>query len=292
MHVRFTEDCISTSLHFGATDEYRIIQEDEFRAIRTYGTASGMGQGEFKDCVMKNPMNQLHLQPTTYDLFDAYDLAFRPTSSTFAILSELYMANARLPPSQRRRFDNVPGFQGAPHILEIRNNFQEDIFLKHPITGEVTIHQHPYSNLPLFYPRTAHPVATSHNAFNFLLHTFSAMRFKDNLCIAIRECEKACNAMERSLAQVSAGVEKPLPQEAQPSSRKRTASCDQDAPCTKRAKRSVGCQEMLDTARADAIAKTPLVARTTAALPSRKRKAPCEQDGPCIKRTRRNPVST
>ncbi|KIY60824.1 hypothetical protein CYLTODRAFT_482384, partial [Cylindrobasidium torrendii FP15055 ss-10] len=180
--------------------------------IRTYGTASGMESEEFQDRIAKDPTNQLHLQPTTYSLFNAYDLAFRPNPSTSALLSKLYTSNVRLPPSQRRRVDD------------------------------------------------------------FLGHSFSAMRYRDILCIAISECEKACKAMERSFAQTGASAEKPSPAEITTLSRKRKASCDQDVTCVKRSKCNVGCQEMLDAAWADVIARKPLVAaRTTAALPSRKR---------------------
>ncbi|KIY64251.1 hypothetical protein CYLTODRAFT_493267 [Cylindrobasidium torrendii FP15055 ss-10] len=286
MYAKFTEDCISTSPLFGATKKFRIVVEGEMLVIRTYGTASGMEPGEFKDRVAKDPMNQLHLQSATHDLFDACELALRPTSSTVAVLSELYMSNTRLPPSQRRRFDNVTELQSAPHTLEIRKTFNADLFLKHPITGEVTIHQRPYANLPLFYPRTAHPITTSHNAFNFLVNTFSGFWYNDSLCVALSECEDACNALEHSLAQVSTGGKKPpAPQVKATRSSKRKTPSDQGAPCAKRVKRNAGC--LLDAARSDVSTRKTLAVPTVATFPSRKRKAPCEQDGPHSKRTRR-----
>ncbi|KIY64249.1 hypothetical protein CYLTODRAFT_425381 [Cylindrobasidium torrendii FP15055 ss-10] len=281
MHVRYTEDCISTSLSFGATTAYKIIGTGENRAIRTHGRLSGIGTEEFRDRIDKDSMNQLHLQPTTHHLFRTYKLALRPTPSSLTALSDLYMSNARLPPLYRRRFDDVTELHGAPHTLEVRKGLEVDLFLKHPVTGEITVHQRPYANLPLFYPRTAHPVATNHNAFSFLVAAWSGMWILDSLCVAIRECEKVCNATERSFGKVGAGAEKSAHQETKTLVRKRKASGDQDAPCTKHFK----CQEMLDAAQADAIARQTLAAPIVATLPSRQRKALC-QDGPHSKRTR------
>lgn len=45
---------------------------------------------------------------------------------------------------------------------------QDDIFLKHPITGEITVHQHPYGDMPRFRMKTAHPSLVAANTSYFL----------------------------------------------------------------------------------------------------------------------------
>ncbi|KIY65550.1 hypothetical protein CYLTODRAFT_492248 [Cylindrobasidium torrendii FP15055 ss-10] len=89
--------------------------------------------------------------------------------------------------SERRRFDEVPELQqDYEYTLEIIPRFQKDIFLKHPLTGAVTIHQHPYNDMPRFRLLTAHPSLVSVAAERHLYHFTSGPRLRDPLTTLAR----------------------------------------------------------------------------------------------------------
>lgn len=54
------------------------------------------------------------------------------------------------------------------YTLEMSPNTQSPVFTKHPVTGEVTIHEYPYHRLPPFELRSAHPVLVSLKSYRQL----------------------------------------------------------------------------------------------------------------------------
>ncbi|KIY64246.1 hypothetical protein CYLTODRAFT_413464 [Cylindrobasidium torrendii FP15055 ss-10] len=232
--------------------------------------------------VLKDPVTLLH----------EFKLAFRPVPSTIAVLSELFLSNIRLPFAQRRRFDSMPELHDAPHTLEVRNrlagsDLPSGLFLKHPITSEITVHPYPHANLPPFHLRTAHPITSSHNAFNFLLYS-GGSRFTEKLYQDICECERATDVLERELALTKALSKKRPPPEAKVvPRRKRNAPSEYwgtPAYSTRARRKEEAAGIYRFGPDDDANAKKPSIA-----APSRKRKAePCNQDVPRSKRTKRN----
>ncbi|KIY67971.1 hypothetical protein CYLTODRAFT_453934 [Cylindrobasidium torrendii FP15055 ss-10] len=54
------------------------------------------------------------------------------------------------PISERKRFDEVPHLQTSTYTLGVDPYFKKDLFTRHPLTGKVTRHRHPYTALPKF----------------------------------------------------------------------------------------------------------------------------------------------
>ncbi|KIY65536.1 hypothetical protein CYLTODRAFT_492234 [Cylindrobasidium torrendii FP15055 ss-10] len=163
MTVIYTEDCISLSPLFASTlSAKKLVDPGQNRIICTLEGATGLNIGEMIT-KMDQPINLLHLaSKPVVQAFALSLLAFRPPPHTIALLQELYEHNARCPMSERRRFDEVPELrQDCEYTLQMFPGFQKDIFLKHPETGAITTHQHPYSDLPCFRLLTAHPTLVS-----------------------------------------------------------------------------------------------------------------------------------
>lgn len=104
--------------------------------------------------------------------FSRATLSFRPPLHILESLWQLYQHNDKCPLSERQRFDEarsllvahrdtyialqLPGLQNCTYTLEITPTFRDDIYLKHPVTGKIDLHQYPYGDLPRFRLRTAH----------------------------------------------------------------------------------------------------------------------------------------
>ncbi|KIY61917.1 hypothetical protein CYLTODRAFT_494981 [Cylindrobasidium torrendii FP15055 ss-10] len=162
MPAIYTEDCISFSPFFPSASAEKIVHPGHILAFRSHEGAAGMKIGEMFE-KMDQPINLLHLtSKPVAQAFALSALAFRPPPNTIALLQDLYRHNANCSMADRRRFDETPELrQDCEYALRILPRFQKDIFLKHPVTGKVTIHQHPYGDLPRFRLLTAHPSLVS-----------------------------------------------------------------------------------------------------------------------------------
>ncbi|KIY65541.1 hypothetical protein CYLTODRAFT_424259 [Cylindrobasidium torrendii FP15055 ss-10] len=162
MSMLYTEACISFSLSFPNASAEHLVEPNDLLDFRSHEGAAGMNIGEMLE-TMDQPINLLHLtSELVIEAFAFSDLAFRPAPNAIALLQELYEHNVKRPISERRRFDEVPELQqNCEYTLQILPELQRDIFLKHPVTGAVTIHQHPYGDMPRFRLLTAHPSLVS-----------------------------------------------------------------------------------------------------------------------------------
>ncbi|KIY61050.1 hypothetical protein CYLTODRAFT_460179 [Cylindrobasidium torrendii FP15055 ss-10] len=160
MSAIYTENCISLSSFCPNTMSEQLVKSNDLLDFRTHEGAAGMDIGEMLE-KMDQPINLPHLaSERVARAFALAVLAFwrvRPTPSHFMISTSIMPIVLYLR-SERRRFDEMAELQQtceyAPPILP---EFQRDVFLKHPVTGAVTIHQHPYGDMPRFRLLTAHP---------------------------------------------------------------------------------------------------------------------------------------
>lgn len=65
--------------------------------------------------------------------------------------------------------EKVAEICSSKHTLEVTPTFRVPLYLKHPETGAVTLHKYPYTSLPSFTLRTAHPVLVSHKSYTQLI---------------------------------------------------------------------------------------------------------------------------
>ncbi|KIY64913.1 hypothetical protein CYLTODRAFT_424806 [Cylindrobasidium torrendii FP15055 ss-10] len=116
------------------------------RALESYG---GLHQHELRKFRL-SPLNNLQVQPGMAQLFQPVRIAFIPAEETLRKILELYKMNRFCPIPERQRFDEVPHLQTSTYMLGVTPYFKRDLFTRHPLTGKVTRHRHPYTALPKF----------------------------------------------------------------------------------------------------------------------------------------------
>ncbi|KIY64910.1 hypothetical protein CYLTODRAFT_456782 [Cylindrobasidium torrendii FP15055 ss-10] len=116
------------------------------RSLESYG---GLHQHEFRK-IRRSALNTLKVQPGLAQLFRPVHIAFIPAEETLSNILELYRTNQRCAVSERKRFDEVPHLKTSTYTLGIVSHFKRDLFTRHPLTGKITRHRHPYTALPKF----------------------------------------------------------------------------------------------------------------------------------------------
>ncbi|KIY61692.1 hypothetical protein CYLTODRAFT_459655 [Cylindrobasidium torrendii FP15055 ss-10] len=183
MPAIYTEDCISFSPSFGTNFTHKLVESYEILAFRTHEAAAGMDIDEM--CMwVDHPKNILHVaSEEILRAFASSKMAFRPPPNIIALLHDLYEHNSKCPMSERRRFDEIPELEDCDYILQILPRFRDDIFLKHPVTGQVTMHQFPYGDMPRFRLLTANSSLVSVAAASFLCRLPSGLWINDPITL-------------------------------------------------------------------------------------------------------------
>ncbi|KIY64678.1 hypothetical protein CYLTODRAFT_457000 [Cylindrobasidium torrendii FP15055 ss-10] len=233
----YTEDCLSTLPHFGAGQPCSLILKTDVILYRGHESASGMAPGELP-ASLKQPINTLHVQSGVAEHILSNTLSFRPSESALEILYQLFQDNLQKPLEMRQRYNEVLALNSVSHVVRPVRSFKGDLFLRHPVTGNVTMHQHPYTDLPHFRLRTAHPVMTSLHALGLLFFTRPAIRRNDILYQMNQHCSKAYTKLcsQSSTSQTPNHIDV-LP--AVSCKRKRDGSDGDVHPCNKRSRRSI-----------------------------------------------------
>ncbi|KIY68679.1 hypothetical protein CYLTODRAFT_489592 [Cylindrobasidium torrendii FP15055 ss-10] len=172
----YFEDCISLTRRFDQPQRLRIIDLHAVLAVHKQEAAMGMNLGEMKQR-LDHPTNILHVLPAFEFLH--MQLSFRPPQHILERLWELYKYNDTCPLSERQRVEELPEFQDVTYTLEIAPRFREDIYLKHPVTGQIDVHQYPYGDFPRFRLRTAHPAMVAKHAAGHVLAVGRAGSYLD-----------------------------------------------------------------------------------------------------------------
>ncbi|KIY64918.1 hypothetical protein CYLTODRAFT_424811 [Cylindrobasidium torrendii FP15055 ss-10] len=119
-------------------------------SVQDLESSGGLRQHEFFRKLQRSQLNTLKVQPDVANLFGRAAVAFIPAERTLVDIFELYKKNHICPISERKRFDEVPHLQTSTYTLAVDPYFKRDLFSRHPLTGNVTRHRHPYTALPKF----------------------------------------------------------------------------------------------------------------------------------------------
>ncbi|KIY62653.1 hypothetical protein CYLTODRAFT_458797 [Cylindrobasidium torrendii FP15055 ss-10] len=153
----YTEDCVSLSREFVGPISRGLFARTTDRMLHEYATAAGLLPGELQEW-MNSPIGTLSLQPTIWKAMDTDDFVFMPPDAVLHAIARVYEQNLKRELPERLRVDQIPVPQEAvytAHGSEYLN--RAPIFTRHPETGRVTTHLPPYTDLPTFCVRTAHP---------------------------------------------------------------------------------------------------------------------------------------
>ncbi|KIY63979.1 hypothetical protein CYLTODRAFT_425621 [Cylindrobasidium torrendii FP15055 ss-10] len=154
MLTPYTEDCISLTGVFEEPFGHPIYTEHMETALRMHALATGMSDEEAIDALFK-PGNYLYLQPDFGHELSRKEYAFIPPDRCIQLLTKTYRQNQRHPQKDRTRAETESGT--LEYSLIDLSSSTCPIFLRHPATGIVTKHVHPYPAFPSIRLRSADP---------------------------------------------------------------------------------------------------------------------------------------
>ncbi|KIY66605.1 hypothetical protein CYLTODRAFT_444573 [Cylindrobasidium torrendii FP15055 ss-10] len=171
MNVAHTEDCISYDADFDDTTSYELFAKP--RMVADLESLCGFKKGEVEE-MLSGEDNKLSMQMSAAQMYGRRAFLFRPPDDALGSLLKLYKRNSEAPRSsghpQTLRLDEEElSRRISSFSLEMNPGVQSPLFTKHPVTGEVTIHEYPYPHLPTFEMRSAHPVLVSLKSYRQLL---------------------------------------------------------------------------------------------------------------------------
>ncbi|KIY68523.1 hypothetical protein CYLTODRAFT_421555 [Cylindrobasidium torrendii FP15055 ss-10] len=134
----FTSDVVNVALY--DKEDFVVGNLERFGGLYEHGFRK----------YFKSPLNIMKVQPGMARFFRPSYLAFVPAEETLRDIFELYKANFHCDMSERRRFDEVPHLQTSTYSIGVDPCFQKDLFTRHPLTGKIIRHRHPYTTLPKF----------------------------------------------------------------------------------------------------------------------------------------------
>ncbi|KIY69608.1 hypothetical protein CYLTODRAFT_452479 [Cylindrobasidium torrendii FP15055 ss-10] len=114
------------------------------------------------------------LQPSIARLLIDSTGTFQPPDEVLQTSLDLYTANSQCKLKLRKRFDSFqwPAASGCSLLIE---DIFRTIYTKHPLTGEVAVHKHPFPQLPLFnIVGEAHPALLVHQSLRFRVHHYDS----------------------------------------------------------------------------------------------------------------------
>ncbi|KIY68693.1 hypothetical protein CYLTODRAFT_443212 [Cylindrobasidium torrendii FP15055 ss-10] len=175
----YTEDCLSlsSSFNFGAKETYLVKPFDVYENP-THEAACGMDFGELEDS-LREPINALHQSCASFRIKPVWKpySNYSVTMQTALTLCNDTTLCGRL----------VPSLKNALCTLNPGRGCKKTLFLRHPASGVVTIHEHPYKTLPRFHLRNMHPILSMIHAkgqpYSFLPQYFKDVLSRiDKLC--------------------------------------------------------------------------------------------------------------
>ncbi|KIY63073.1 hypothetical protein CYLTODRAFT_494182 [Cylindrobasidium torrendii FP15055 ss-10] len=140
-----------------------LLQEDPWMFVFEY--SAGLRSGEFDeatDCAE----NHIPVQLRMADCVELCRFAFVPTKTILEDIYELFERNNLSAPHSRVPFYMTQSLRDYVYTFEVREDFTDPLYTRHPITGVVTEHICPYPQLPLF-TTTAHPCVSIFQAWSF-----------------------------------------------------------------------------------------------------------------------------
>ncbi|KIY69611.1 hypothetical protein CYLTODRAFT_452482 [Cylindrobasidium torrendii FP15055 ss-10] len=144
------QDCVSLSPTFVEPVSIQVYSHTARTMRDDFEFYAGLLPGEFIR-ISKMPIDHISLQPSLAQAFSAFNIAFRP------------------PDTERKRFDSFqwPSASGSSLLLAPKIRV---VYTRHPITGEVATHTHPFPHLPKFTISGAHPALLTLQATKFRIY--------------------------------------------------------------------------------------------------------------------------
>ncbi|KIY62035.1 hypothetical protein CYLTODRAFT_427217 [Cylindrobasidium torrendii FP15055 ss-10] len=153
MGAVYTEDCVSLNGIFGEAIEHAIYSDSSCYYLRRHEPAVGMQPGELST-YMDHPANRLKLQPDVAPHFSSLKICLVPEDAAIRQLCQVYSKNQGRFPANRVVLKPTVS-DGAKCVLKPNAEFTTSIYLRHPVTGLVTLHRHPYPAFPTINVRSA-----------------------------------------------------------------------------------------------------------------------------------------
>ncbi|KIY63184.1 hypothetical protein CYLTODRAFT_458351 [Cylindrobasidium torrendii FP15055 ss-10] len=160
MPTPYTEDCISLTGVFHEPIGYPIYTDHNL--LMPHAHAFGMDAKELM-LALFNQGNYIYLQPEVYELLQGDDHAFIPPDDYAQDLGDLYEEDEPQL-EDRARVKIKSGALEYRFIYSEPSIARSPIFLRHPITGIVTKHEHPYPAFPRIKFRSADPAILTSKA--------------------------------------------------------------------------------------------------------------------------------
>ncbi|KIY65617.1 hypothetical protein CYLTODRAFT_445244 [Cylindrobasidium torrendii FP15055 ss-10] len=152
MPVLYRSEDVSFSDGFYEPATIKALRKGAGRAIlECFG---GLTRDEFEP-FRETAYNQLKVQPSVAECWDLF-VAFVPSEDTVAAIHKAFKANGKCRLSERTPFTQIPLPALTTYTLIISPKASQDVFTRHPVTGVVRRHHHPYTDLPKF-TLSAHP---------------------------------------------------------------------------------------------------------------------------------------
>ncbi|KIY61723.1 hypothetical protein CYLTODRAFT_427386 [Cylindrobasidium torrendii FP15055 ss-10] len=160
MATPYTEDCISFTGIFGEPVGFPIFTDPQNPFLRLHELGSGMKSGEIIKSLYE-PGNYLYLQRDfgARAFFSGH--AFVPLDETLQAMANIYQKNQQCLYEDRARIKiNLDALE----CTFVAATMSRPLFLRHPITGIITKHEHPYPAFPTIRLRTADPIMVASKA--------------------------------------------------------------------------------------------------------------------------------
>ncbi|KIY64776.1 hypothetical protein CYLTODRAFT_456898 [Cylindrobasidium torrendii FP15055 ss-10] len=152
MNTLHLEDQVSFNCYFDQTKAQMLHSSGTTIPLISHQVVSGLKPGELMK--RKNDAwNNLNLQRNLASFFGSHTMAFRPSDTVLKNILSVYQHNTACSLLEDRiRLDETPALRFPVDCsLEVdRSDHTAPIFTKHPRTGEITRHLHPYATLPRF----------------------------------------------------------------------------------------------------------------------------------------------
>ncbi|KIY62874.1 hypothetical protein CYLTODRAFT_426571 [Cylindrobasidium torrendii FP15055 ss-10] len=171
MSLLYPQHCVSLSPEFVEPSMTDVYSNRHYMLKSEFEFYAGTLPGEFVR-ISEKPTNKMLLQPSIACLLIDSTGTFQPPDEVLQTSLDLYTANSQCKLKFRKRFDSFqwPAASGCSLLVE---DSIKTIYTKHPLTGEVEVHKHPFPQLPLFnIVGKAHPALLAHQSLRFRIHNY------------------------------------------------------------------------------------------------------------------------
>ncbi|KIY60584.1 hypothetical protein CYLTODRAFT_427823, partial [Cylindrobasidium torrendii FP15055 ss-10] len=165
----YPQHCVSLSPEFVEPSLTDVYSNFHFMLKSEFEFYAGTLPGEFVR-ISETPINKMLLQPSIARLLIDSTGTFQPPDEVLQTSLDLYTANSQCKLKLRKCFDSFqwPAAFGCSLLVE---DSIRTIYTRHPLTGEVAVHKHPFPQLPLFnIIGEAHPALLAHQSLRFRIH--------------------------------------------------------------------------------------------------------------------------